>query len=29
MKKIVIKENDANQRIDKYLKKLLCNAPGF
>ena len=27
MKKIVIKENDANQRIDKYLKKLLCNAP--
>ena len=23
MKKIVIKENDANQRIDKYLKKLL------
>ena len=27
MKKIVIKENDTNQRIDKYLKKLLCNAP--
>lgn len=27
MKKIVIKKNDANQRIDKYLKKLLCNAP--
>lgn len=27
MKKIVIKENDANQRIDKYLKKLLCNSP--
>lgn len=27
MKQIVIKENDANQRIDKYLKKLLCNAP--
>ena len=27
MKKIMIKENDANQRIDKYLKKLLCNAP--
>ena len=26
MKKIMIKENDANQRIDKYLKKLLCNA---
>ena len=26
MKKLVIKENDANQRIDKYLKKLLCNA---
>lgn len=24
--KIMIKENDANQRIDKYLKKLLCNA---
>lgn len=22
MKKIMIKENDANQRIDKYLKKL-------
>ena len=22
----MIKENDANQRIDKYLKKLLCNA---
>lgn len=28
MKKIIIKQNDANQRIDKYLKKLLCNAPG-
>lgn len=27
MKKIVIKKNDANQRIDKYLKKLLCQAP--
>lgn len=27
MKKIIIKKNDANQRIDKYLKKLLCNAP--
>lgn len=26
MKKIMIKENDTNQRIDKYLKKLLCNA---
>ena len=26
MKKIMIKENDANQRIDKYLQKLLCNA---
>ena len=27
MKKIKINENDANQRIDKYLKKLLVNAP--
>lgn len=27
MKKILIKENDANQRIDKYLKKLLVRAP--
>lgn len=27
MKKIQITENDANQRIDKYLKKLLVNAP--
>lgn len=27
MKQIIIKQNDANQRIDKYLKKLLCNAP--
>lgn len=27
MKKIVIDENHANQRIDKYLKKLLCQAP--
>ena len=27
MKKIQIMENDANQRIDKYLKKLLVNAP--
>ena len=27
MKQIIIKKNDANQRIDKYLKKLLCNAP--
>ena len=27
MKKIKITENDANQRIDKYLKKLLVNAP--
>lgn len=26
MKIIIIKENEANQRIDKYLKKLLCNA---
>ncbi len=27
MKKIEIDENHANQRIDKYLKKLLCQAP--
>lgn len=27
MKKIVIDENHAHQRIDKYLKKLLCQAP--
>ena len=27
MKEIRITENDANQRIDKYLKKLLVNAP--
>ena len=27
MKKIQITENDANQRIDKYIKKLLVNAP--
>lgn len=27
MKKIKIDENNAHQRIDKYLKKLLCNAP--
>lgn len=27
MKKLMINENDANQRIDKYLKKLLVNAP--
>lgn len=27
MKKLVIDENHANQRIDKYLKKLLCQAP--
>ena len=27
MKKLKITENDANQRIDKYLKKLLVNAP--
>lgn len=27
MKKLYINENDANQRIDKYLKKLLVNAP--
>lgn len=27
MKRIIIDENHANQRIDKYLKKLLCQAP--
>lgn len=27
MKKLIIDENYENQRIDKYLKKLLCNAP--
>lgn len=27
MKKLKITENDANQRIDKYIKKLLVNAP--
>lgn len=27
MKKIQITENDSNQRIDKYIKKLLVNAP--
>lgn len=27
MKKLKITKNDANQRIDKYLKKLLVNAP--
>ncbi len=27
LKKLVISENDANQRVDKYLKKLLVNAP--
>ena len=27
MKKIVIKENDANQRIDKFLRKVLQQAP--
>ena len=27
MKKLIIDENHANQRIDKYLKKLLCHAP--
>lgn len=27
MKKIIIDENHAHQRIDKYLKKLLCQAP--
>ncbi len=27
MKKLVIDENYENQRIDKYLKKLLCQAP--
>jgi len=27
MKKIIVDENHAHQRIDKYLKKLLCQAP--
>lgn len=27
MKKLIIDKNHANQRIDKYLKKLLCQAP--
>lgn len=27
MKMLIIDENNENQRIDKYLKKLLCNAP--
>lgn len=27
MKKLVIQQNDANQRIDKYMKKLLVQAP--
>ena len=27
MKKLIIDENHANQRIDKYLKKLVCQAP--
>lgn len=27
MKTLIIDENHANQRIDKYLKKLLCRAP--
>lgn len=27
MKKMIITSNDANQRIDKYLKKVLVNAP--
>lgn len=27
MKRIIIDQNHANQRIDKYLKKLLCQAP--
>ena len=27
MKTLVIDKNHANQRIDKYLKKLLCQAP--
>ncbi|MEG0277564.1 MAG: S4 domain-containing protein, partial [Coprobacillus sp.] len=26
MKMLIIDENNENQRIDKYLKKLLCNA---
>lgn len=28
MREIEIKQNDAGQRFDKYLKKLLCNASG-
>ncbi|UTY39213.1 S4 domain-containing protein [Allocoprobacillus halotolerans] len=27
MKTLIIDENYENQRIDKYLKKLLCQAP--
>ena len=27
MKKLIIDQNNENQRIDKYLKKLLCKAP--
>lgn len=27
MKKLIVQSNDANQRIDKYLKKILANAP--
>lgn len=28
MREFVIEKNEAGQRFDKYLKKLLCNAPG-
>lgn len=28
MREFTITSNEANQRFDKYLKKLLCNAPG-
>lgn len=28
MKEFIIRKNEAGQRFDKYLKKLLCNAPG-
>ncbi|MDD6306322.1 MAG: RluA family pseudouridine synthase [Clostridiales bacterium] len=28
MREFTITPNEANQRLDKYLKKLLCNAPG-
>lgn len=28
MRELLIQKNEAGQRFDKYLKKLLCNAPG-